>query len=142
MELGGGTYRLGEDFKVILLGGARHNELGPFLWGIIPWHTKKRYSFGNWRRARMDEMIKKWSRESLYISCNYSCTISFLVKILLVKLKNFYIKYAWIFFLIGVHSMQGWTATTRHGITRKEAQKRLQDKENLFRKNLQLRDVC
>ena len=29
------------------------------------------------------------------------------------------------FFLIGVHSMQGWTATTRHGVTRKEAQKRL-----------------
>ena len=29
------------------------------------------------------------------------------------------------FFLIGVHSMQGWTAFTRHGVTRKEAQKRL-----------------
>ena len=27
------------------------------------------------------------------------------------------------FFLIGIHSMQGWTAT-RHGVTRKEAQKR------------------
>ena len=26
------------------------------------------------------------------------------------------------FFLIGIHSMQGWTAT-RHGVTRKEAQK-------------------
>ena len=22
-------------------------------------------------------------------------------------------------FLIGIHSMQGWTATTRHGVTRK-----------------------
>ena len=31
-----------------------------------------------------------------YISCSYSCTISFLVKILLVKLKNLYIQYAWI----------------------------------------------
>ena len=30
----------------------------------------------------------------------------------------------------------------RHGVTRKEAQKRLQDIENLFRKNLQLTDVC
>ena len=38
-----------------------------------------------------------------------------------------------IFFLIGIHSMQGLTATTRHGVTRKEAQKRLQDTENLFR---------
>ena len=38
--------------------------------------------------------------------------------------------------------MQGLTDTTRHGVTRKEAQKRLQDTENLFRKNLQLKDVC
>ena len=45
------------------------------------------------------------------------------------------------FFLIGVHSMQGRTATTKHGVTRKEAQKRLQDTKNLFRKNLQLKDV-
>ena len=27
-------------------------------------------------------------------------------------------------------------------VTRKEAQKRLQDTENIFRKNLQLKDVC
>ena len=46
------------------------------------------------------------------------------------------------FFLIGVHPMQGLTATTRHGVTRKKARKRLQDTENLFRKNLQLNDVC
>ena len=38
--------------------------------------------------------------------------------------------------------MQGRTATTRHGATRKEAQKTLQKTENLFRKNLQLKDVC
>ena len=44
-------------------------------------------------------------------------------------------------FLIGIHSMQGWTATMRYGVTWKEAQKRLQDTENLFRKNLQLKDV-
>ena len=46
------------------------------------------------------------------------------------------------FFKIGIHSMQGWTATMRYGVTWKEAQKRLQDTENLFRKNLQLKDVC
>ena len=38
--------------------------------------------------------------------------------------------------------MQGVTATTRHGVTRKEPQKRLQDTENLFRKNIQLKDFC
>ena len=45
------------------------------------------------------------------------------------------------FFLIGVHTMQGWTATTKHGVTRKEAQKRLQGTKNLLRKNLHLKDV-
>ena len=38
--------------------------------------------------------------------------------------------------------MQGRTATMTHGVTRKEAQKGLQDIKNLFRKNLQLKDVC
>ena len=50
--------------------------------------------------------------------------------------------YFFIFFLIGIYSMQGWTATTKHGVTKKEAQKRLQDTHSLFRKNLQLKDVC
>ena len=31
---------------------------------------------------------------------------------------------------------------TRHGVTRKKSTKRLQLIENLFRKNLQLKDVC
>ena len=43
---------------------------------------------------------------------------------------------------IGIHSIQGWTATMRNGVTRKAEKKRLQDTENLFRKNLQLKDVC
>ena len=41
----------------------------------------------------MDEFVKKWNREKFHISCNYSCTISFLMKILLVKLNYFYIQY-------------------------------------------------
>ena len=40
------------------------------------------------------------------------------------------------------YSMQGWTATARHGVTRKRITKRLQHTGNLFRKNLQLKDVC
>ena len=47
-----------------------------------------------------------------------------------------------IFFLIGIHSMQGWTATTRHGVTRKRSTKRLKHAGNLFRKNPQLLGVC
>ena len=40
----------------------------------------------------------KWLKKDreVFISCNYSCTISFLVKILLVNLKKLYIQYAWI----------------------------------------------
>ena len=39
---------------------------------------------------------------------------------------------------IGIHSMQGWTATTRQGVTRKRSTKRLKHKRNLFRKNLKI----
>ena len=38
--------------------------------------------------------------------------------------------------------MQGWTATLRYEVTRKKAQKKLQATENLFKKNLLLKDVC
>ena len=37
--------------------------------------------------------------------------------------------------------MQGRTATTRHGVTRKKA-KRLKHTGNMFRNNLQLIGVC
>ena len=43
---------------------------------------------------------------------------------------------------IGIHSMQGSTATKRHGVTRKRSAKGLQHTENLFRKNLKIKDVC
>ena len=43
-----------------------------------------------------------------------------------------------VYFLIGIHSMQAWTATTRYGVTRKRRIKRLKHTGNLFRKNLQL----
>ena len=47
-----------------------------------------------------------------------------------------------LFFLIGIHSTQGWTATTRHGVTRKRSTKRLKHTGNLLRKTLQLIGVC
>ena len=36
----------------------------------------------------MDKIVKKWGRKRFYTSCNYSCTISFLVKILLIEVKE------------------------------------------------------
>ena len=38
--------------------------------------------------------------------------------------------------------MQGWTATTRHGVTRKEAQKRLQRYRKFIYKEPTVKDVC
>ena len=43
-----------------------------------------------------------------------------------------------LFFLIGLHCMQGWTAATRHGVKRQRSTKRWKHTGNLFRKNLQL----
>ena len=37
--------------------------------------------------------------------------------------------------------MQDWTATMRHEVTRKRSTKRLKHTRNLFRKNIQLKDV-
>ena len=45
-------------------------------------------------------------------------------------------------FLIGIHSMQGRTATRKHGVTRKKCTRRLKHTGNLFRKDLQLIGVC
>ena len=46
------------------------------------------------------------------------------------------------FFLIAIYSMQDRTAPMRHGVTRKRSTTRLLHIGNLFRKNLQLKDVC
>ena len=47
-----------------------------------------------------------------------------LAKFLQDRIKPWRVGALRVFFLIGIHSMQGWTATTRHGVTRKEAQKK------------------
>ena len=36
-----------------------------------------------------------------------------------------------IFFLIAINSMQGWTATTRHGVTRKRNTKKLKHRKSV-----------
>ena len=43
---------------------------------------------------------------------------------------------------IGIHSMQGWTATTRHGVTRKRSTKRLEQEISLERIYIQLIGAC
>ena len=46
----------------------------------------------------------------------------------------------WLFFQLGFTPCK--PKQPLHGVTRKEAQKRLQNTENLFRRNLQLKDIC
>ena len=53
-----------------------------------------------------------------------------------------YLRDCTFFLLIGIHSMQGTAATTRHGVTRKRGTKRLKHARNLLRKDLQLKDIC
>ena len=38
-----------------------------------------------------------------------------------VKIKSLVGYPIWIYFLIGIHSMQGWTATMRDGVTNKRS---------------------
>ena len=48
----------------------------------------------------------------------------------------------WDFFLIKIHSMQGWIASMRQGVARKRSTKRFNHTGNLFWKNLELKFVC
>ena len=59
----------------------------------------KIFSFGNWRKARFGEKITKRDMARFYLSFNYYCSTFFLVKVILVKLKNLYIRHAWIFIM-------------------------------------------
>ena len=45
-------------------------------------------------------------------------------------------------FLIGIYSMQSWTATTGHRVTRERTTKKLKHTVNPFRKNLQIKGLC
>ena len=50
--------------------------------------------------ARLNEMVEKWGREKFIFHAYIPATISFLVKILLVKSKYLYIQYASISIII------------------------------------------
>ena len=61
--------------------------------------------------------------------------------ILYINLSSIFLSSRWHFFLIGIYSMQGWTATTRHAVKRKRNTERSRHTRNLFIKNLQLKDI-
>ena len=70
----------------------------------------------------------KWTTKEVSIKQKQSISVKYLSKNFgkgiskCIILSGCFLKFL---FLIGIHSMQGWTATTRHGVTRKEAQKKI-----------------
>ena len=80
----GGTCTLGEDFKLIMW-GASHKGLGPlFIEGIDPSRHKLKISFGNWRRARLDEMVKNGGQKD------------FIFHVIFPVLYPFWLKFCWL----------------------------------------------
>ena len=75
------SYHIYSTWKSIQVGG------GDLKFEVIVWNGG-----GGWGGGGGSH--KGIGQEKVYISCNYSCTIAFLLKILLVKLKYFNIQYA------------------------------------------------
>ena len=79
---------------------------------------------------------------NIYISYIYNKYIYiYILYIYIIYILYIYYIYYIYYILLGIHFMQGWTATTRR-VTRKRSTERLRHTGNLFRKNLQLKDVC
>ena len=85
----GGAYRFGwgEDF-IVIIWEASYKGMEQF-YGV------------SWPQCKDSNLTVGWGTDwsSFYILYNYARTISFLVKILLLKLKNLYTQYAWISFM-------------------------------------------
>ena len=89
----GTAYRLGGDFEVIKWGGKPQRDGTIFMGEADPSrHHVKILIWQLWELGWMKWL--KMGQGNVYISCNYSFTISFLVYILLVKLKYIYVQYA------------------------------------------------
>ena len=72
-------------------GGQDTKEWNHFYVGRWPLKTPCK----NFNLAIGGGLVIKWLKNGeVYLSCNYSCTISFLVKVLLIKLRYHYIQYA------------------------------------------------
>ena len=111
-----------------------------------------KYSYQNSTNSYLIFYISICLKRKFY-KVNFCRTWSSIVMLILGKTKpctkNWFpkIKFGnlsfWIFLKNGIYSMQGSTATTRHGVTRQWSTKRLiKATANLFRRNLQLIGIC
>ena len=85
-----------------------------------------------------------WSCLQAEVFCHIWSLLGFRKAPFMILIFSWYSEQTdYIFFvLFWIHSMQGWTATTKHGVTRKRSTERLEHTRNLVRKNLQLIGVC
>ena len=92
----GGADGMGEDFKVIGLGEGQATKVWDhFLWGNWPLKTACKYfNFAIGGGMKYVKWLKNGAGKDLYFMRLF-LHISFLVKILLFKLKNHYIQYTW-----------------------------------------------
>ena len=95
-----------------------------------------------WTGAGSGLLILMVEKPNWFLLTDLTTLVLLMLKWILLFLRKNHLLDAFCFFLIGIHSMQGWTATTRHGVTRKRSTKRLKHTGSLFRKNLQLIGVC
>ena len=74
------------------------------------------------KMVEIEQLNKNWIRNSKQLISHFSvdCLFKCLQKALFSSFLNFSFMFAIFFFLIGIHSMRSWTATARHGVTRKK----------------------
>ena len=77
----------------------------------------------------LSESYPNWSKQIVINTLKWRCYVSYYTKstenIINNTLFTFRLNsvFFFFFFLIGIHPMQGWTATTRHGVTIKKKNK-------------------
>ena len=57
-------------------------------------------SLGKWKESMLSKTVKQWGRTRFLLSFNYSYTLYFLVKILLVKSKPWLVQHAQILIMV------------------------------------------
>ena len=94
----GGTYRLGKDFKIIIWGRGKPQRFGTiFYWGSWPLETPyKDFHLAIGGGPGWTKWLKKMGQRKILYFIKLFLHYILLVKILLCKLKNLYIQYAWI----------------------------------------------
>ena len=93
----------------------------------------------------LSESYPNWSKQIVINTLKWRCYVSYYTKstenIINNTLFTFRLNSVFFFFLIGIHPMQGWTATTRHGVTIKKRTKNNVYKEPTVKKRLLTPDL-